>query len=68
MAEDRPEIPEPMKREIRSRCAFGCVICGLPLYAYEHMEGWAKVLRHVASEITLLCDKHTAKRRTAYCP
>src|SRR5207248_2332597 len=32
-----------MKREIRQRCGFGCVLCGRPLYTYEHMEGWARV-------------------------
>jgi hypothetical protein len=30
----------------------------MPLYAYEHMLGYAVVLRHVANEITLLCDRH----------
>lgn len=47
-----------MQREIRQRCGFGCVICGLPLYEYEHMLEWATVQRHVADEITLLCPTH----------
>jgi hypothetical protein len=68
MAEDRPDIPEPMKREVRQRCGFGCVICGLPLYEYEHMEGWAQVQRHVASEITLLCDKHHREKTNGLLP
>jgi hypothetical protein len=51
-------IPLPIQREIRQRCGFGCVICGMPLYEYEHMEEWAIVQRHVADEITLLCDQH----------
>jgi hypothetical protein len=34
------------------------VVCGLPLYEYDHLLGWAAVQRHVAEEITLLCDKH----------
>lgn len=51
-------IPSEIKREVRKRCGFGCIICGLPLYEYEHMEGWAKVKRHIANEITLLCDRH----------
>ncbi len=38
MAEDRPEIPEAMKREVRQRCGFGCLICGLTLYEYELVE------------------------------
>lgn len=58
MADKRPDIPDPMKREIRQRCGFGCVVCGLPLYDYEHVEGWANVQRHVEGEITLLCAQH----------
>ncbi len=49
-------IPLPIQREVRKRCGFGCVLCGLPLYEYEHMEEWAQVKRHIADEITLLCD------------
>lgn len=51
-------IPLPLQREVRQRCGFGCVICGLPLYDYDHLLGWANVRRHVADEITLLCDQH----------
>lgn len=58
MAENRPKIPDPIRREVRQRCGFGCVICGCPVYDYEHMLEWSIVKRHVASEITLLCDKH----------
>ena len=61
-------IPEPMQREIRRRCGFGCVICGLPLYEYEHMLGWANVKRHVASEITLLCNFHHRERSGGLLP
>jgi trigger factor len=62
------DIPEPIKREVRLRCGFGCVLCGRPLYQYEHMEGWAKVHRHVASEITLLCDDHERERTNGLLP
>ena len=48
----------PIQREVRQRCGFGCVICGLPLYEYDHLLGWANVRRHLADEITLLCDQH----------
>jgi trigger factor len=64
----RPEIPEPMNREVRQRCGFGCVICGLPLYEYEHLEGWAKVQRHAAGEITLLCDRHHREKTAGLLP
>jgi hypothetical protein len=61
-------IPLPIQREIRQRCGFGCIICGLPLYEYEHMEGWASVKRHVAEEITLLCDKHHKEKTNGLLP
>jgi hypothetical protein len=61
-------IPLPIQREVRQRCGFGCVICGLPLYEYEHMEEWAKVKRHEADEITLLCDQHHREKTAGLLP
>jgi len=61
-------IPLPIQREVRQRCGFGCVICGMPLYEYEHMEEWANVKRHVAEEITLLCDQHHREKTGGLLP
>lgn len=61
-------IPLPIQREVRQRCGFGCVICGMPLYEYEHMEEWAVVKRHVAEEITLLCDQHHREKTGGLLP
>lgn len=61
-------IPLPIQRSVRQRCGFGCVICGLPLYEYEHMLGWAQVQRHVAEEITLLCDRHHREKTGGLLP
>ena len=61
-------IPQQIQREIRQRCGFGCVVCGLPLYEYDHLLGWAKVHRHVAAEITLLCDQHHRERGSGLLP
>lgn len=61
-------IPLPIQREVRQRCGFGCVICGMPLYEYEHMEEWAEVKRHVAEEITLLCDQHHREKTGGLLP
>src|ERR1044071_10283987 len=58
MPESRPQIPEPIKREVRQRCGFGCVICGMPLYNYDHMTEWSEVHRHDAANLTLLCPNH----------
>jgi trigger factor len=30
----------------------------LPLYEYDHLVDWATAHRHIADEITLLCDQH----------
>ena len=64
----RPAIPKEVKREVRQRCGFGCVICGIPLCEYEHMLEWAAVRRHVASEITLLCPQHHAEKSRGLLP
>lgn len=61
-------IPLPVQREVRQRCGFGCVICGMPLFEFEHMEGWAAVQRHVADEITLLCDQHHREKTGGLLP
>jgi hypothetical protein len=61
-------IPLPIQREVRQKCGFGCVICGMPLYEYEHMEEWAEVKRHIADEITLLCDRHHREKTGGLLP
>ena len=58
MAEINRKIPEDIKREVRKRCGFGCVICGIPIFEYDHIEEWSKVQKHEANNITLLCDMH----------
>lgn len=61
-------IPAEIKREVRQRCGFGCVICGMPLFEYEHMLEFATVQRHVADEITLLCPNHHAQKTRGRLP
>lgn len=61
-------IPLPIQREVRQRCGFGCVVCGMPLYEYEHLAEWALVHRHVADEITLLCDQHHREKTGGLLP
>jgi hypothetical protein len=68
MTQDRPRIKDDIKREVRQRCGFGCVICGRPIYEYDHMLGWANVKRHEASEITLLCDNHHREKTSGFLP
>jgi hypothetical protein len=69
--DDRPtarNIPLPLQRQISQRCGFGCVVCGLPLFEYDHLLGWANVQRHVAEEITILCDQHHRERGSGLLP
>jgi hypothetical protein len=50
------DIPDPIKREIRQKCGFGCVNCGKALYQYEHVDPEFKDARsHDPSRIVLLC-------------
>jgi hypothetical protein len=62
------DIPAPIAREIRQRCGFGCVICGLPLYEYEHLLGFTNAGSHIADEITLLCDLHHREKTAGLLP
>lgn len=50
-------IPAQIKHSVRQRCGFGCVICGSPIYEYDHMLGFAEVDRHVASK-SHCCASH----------
>jgi len=46
-------ISLPIQREVRQRCGFGYVICGFPLYGYDHLKDWANFKEHIANDITL---------------
>lgn len=65
---DRPKIPAPIKRAVRQRCGFGCVLCGLPIYDYEHMAEWVVTQQHVSDEMTLLCPTHHAEKTRGLLP
>ncbi|MDW7674910.1 MAG: SEC-C metal-binding domain-containing protein [Bacillota bacterium] len=50
------DINEPIKREIRQRCGFGCIICGSAVYQYEHVDPpFAEAKVHDPNSIVLLC-------------
>ena len=65
---ERAAIPSAIKRNVRQRCGFGCVICGFPLCDYEHMEEWSKVKRHKVEELTLLCTQHHREKTSKLLP
>ena len=54
----RPSIPEKIKRCARQKCCFGCVMCGAPIFHYDHIEEYSNVQKHEESNITLLCPNH----------
>jgi trigger factor len=56
------DIPEPIKREVRQKCGFGCVICGKPIWQYDHIEEFADVQEHKLDNIVLLCPDHHADK------
>ncbi len=52
-------IPEPVAREVRQRCGFGCIFCGCMIYEYHHFDPpFADATAHNANGIALLCDTH----------
>lgn len=56
-------VPENVRREVRSRCGFGCVLCGLAYYDYEHFDPDFKDAKsHHPAGMTLLCMQCNQKR------
>lgn len=52
------DIPDPIRRAVRQRCKFGCVVCGMPIYHYDHIEQFAEVQEHKEENLVLLCPNH----------
>lgn len=55
---NRPAIPDPLKRLVRQECKFGCAICGMPIFDYDHIIPYAEVLEHKLENLILLCPNH----------
>ncbi len=50
------DIPAEIRRLVRQASGFGCVVCGIAIYQYEHVDPpFADAHAHDASAITLLC-------------
>jgi hypothetical protein len=58
MVRTRPAIPAQTKLAVRQRCGFGCVVCGAPVFEYDHIEEFSKVGVHDSANLTLLCRNH----------
>jgi 5-methylcytosine-specific restriction endonuclease McrA len=63
----RPKIPEGVKREVRQRCGFGCVICGLPIYEYDHLVPYAQVLSHNTRISSCFAHNIRPRRLGGFC-
>ena len=61
-------VPIEIQREVRQRCGFGCVLCGTPLYHYDHIYGFDDSKPHAANEITLLCARHHDEKTRGLLP
>lgn len=56
-------VPAEVARAIRQRCGFGCVLCGLGFYDYEHFDpDFADATEHNPLGMTLLCMQCNQKR------
>lgn len=54
-------MTEPIRRAVRQRCGFGCIICGSSFIEYDHFEPeFADALTHDPDHIILLCPYHHA--------
>lgn len=52
-------IPTAIKRAVRQRCGFGCVVCGNAIVDYDHFAPEFKdARRHEVDGIILLCPLH----------
>ena len=50
------DIPYLIKREVRQKCGFGCVVCGSAVYQYEHLEPlFSEAEKHDPNGIVLVC-------------
>jgi hypothetical protein len=58
----RPDIPESVRREVRQRSGFGCVMCGTAIIEYHHFDPpYAEARAHSPEGITILCPTCHAK-------
>ncbi|QBJ10362.1 HNH endonuclease [Rahnella aquatilis] len=64
MTDSRSAIPEDVKREVRKQCNFGCAVCGMPFFQYDHIEEYSEVKEHTADNLVLLCPNHHSAKTT----
>lgn len=50
-------IPSDVRREVRRRSKFGCVVCRSGFYEYEHIVPFTEIERHDPEHICCLCEE-----------
>lgn len=49
-------IPDDIKLKIRQACGFGCIVCGMTIYTYEHIDPeFSDAKAHDPNKMALLC-------------
>ena len=62
-------ISDNIKRQVRQRCGFGCIVCGCAIIQYHHFAPeFVDATEHNPDGITLLCGKCHDKARGHYTP
>jgi len=58
-------IPSEIRRRIRQKCGFGCIVCGDAFYQYDHLDiEFKDAETHEADKIVLLCGScHDRKNK-----
>src|ERR1700756_833363 len=57
------DIPADIRRVVRQRDGFGCVVCGLGIYEYDHFNPeFSEAKSHRPDGIILLCASCHAKK------
>lgn len=62
-------IPDPIKRLVRQKCGFGCVICGAIPFTYHHFDPTFRDAKtHNPDGIALLCPNHHSEAESGLLP
>lgn len=51
-------IPQHIKDQVMRECYFGCVMCGIPFFEFDHIDQYAGIREHTVANIALLCPNH----------
>lgn len=68
MSSDRPAIPAAIKQAVRQACGFGCVLCGAPVFHYDHIVDYSEVKEHAVDNLALLCPTHHQNKSSRRLP